>query len=221
MVNSAYVSLPRLEINVAANFLQAGGLLLYPTETFWAIGCLPFLPDALEAIYRVKGRFQSKPLPLLAANREQVGQIANLKYTPAGFLDRFWPGPLTVVLPQATKLPGHLVNQAGKVAVRVSASPIARTLTELTSSMITCSSANIQAHMPGESIEELDADFWRACEDAGAPVAICDVEPEHSGKRLPSSIVEPEYLDGEWKLKIIREGAISAQTLHNWKQKNE
>lgn len=219
MINSACHSLPRLEINAAASFLQAGGLLIYPTETFLAIGSLPFLTDGIDAIYQIKGRTFTKPLPLLAGSLEQASSIADVEYVPQGLIDTFWPGPLTILLPAKKRLPPHLLNDNGKVAVRVTGSPLARCLTEKVGSPITCTSANIQAHKPGQTLDEFDMEFWQACKMSDAPVAIFNMEDHSPHACMPSTIIEPQLVNGVWKMHIIREGAIPANKLEDWASK--
>ena len=93
----------------AASFLRAGGAMVFPTETFYGLGCLAAHAQAVARVYQLKCRPVHKPLPLLAAHAAQVDAVAELAAMPRGLLP-FWPGPLTVLLPARPCLPQALVN---------------------------------------------------------------------------------------------------------------
>jgi L-threonylcarbamoyladenylate synthase len=99
--------------------LAAGGLLAYPTETVYGLGSRPVEED-VAALARLKGRDAGKPFLLLVAGREMAERFGLALGTAARALtDRFWPGPLTVVLPAAQgKLPNALRGPEGGIAVR-------------------------------------------------------------------------------------------------------
>ena len=106
------------DVTASALCLRNGGILIYPTETFFALGCMADQAAAVDMLYQIKGRPVHKPLPLLAADTTQVDRVALLTAMPIG-LEQFWPGPLTVLLPARPGLPASLVNPDGQVAVRV------------------------------------------------------------------------------------------------------
>ena len=87
-----------MDLAQAARFLRAGGVLIFPTETFYGMGCLAAHAEAVARVYQLKCRPVHKPLPLLAAHAAQVDDVAELAAMPKG-LAAFWPGPLTVLLP--------------------------------------------------------------------------------------------------------------------------
>ena len=106
-------------ISPVQQHLAAGGLLAYPTETVYGLGSRPMDED-VAALARLKGRAAGKPFLLLVASREMAERFGLVLGTAARALtDRFWPGPLTVVLPGAEgKLPDALRGPEGGVAVR-------------------------------------------------------------------------------------------------------
>ena len=116
-----------MELAQAAEFLRSGGALVFPTETFYGVGCLAANADAVARVYQLKRRPVHKPLPLLAAHAAQVDEVAELAAMPRGLLS-FWPGPLTVLLPARPCLPPALVNGEGLAAVRVTPHPLAAQL---------------------------------------------------------------------------------------------
>ena len=107
-----------MELAAAARFLRNGGVLVFPTETFYGLGCLAANAEAVARVYQLKHRPVHKPLPLLAAYAAQVDAVAELAAMPKGLL-AFWPGPLTVLLPARSCLPPALVNAQGLAAVRL------------------------------------------------------------------------------------------------------
>lgn len=137
-----------MDLAQAARFLRGGGVIVFPTETFYGVGCLAAHADAVARVYQLKRRPVHKPLPLLAASTAQVDEVADLAAMPHGLAD-FWPGPLTVLLPARACLPQALVNAQGLVAVRVTPHPLAAQLAIEAGGALTASSANLSG---GESV---------------------------------------------------------------------
>ena len=192
-----------VDINAAVRPVQQGGVLLFPTETLYGLGCLATDAEAVARIYTLKNRAPTKPLPLLAANTAQVAAVADLDALPDD-LAAFWPGPLTVILPARSGLSPALLNAHGQVAVRVTSHPLAATLAERTG-VLTASSANRSgcppARTPGEAAAILRA--W------GVTLPLLAGGPPPAGG-LPSTIVEPA---GTGSLRLLRQGAIRTTEL--------
>jgi L-threonylcarbamoyladenylate synthase len=111
----------------ALEVLGRGGLLIYPTDTLYALGGHALREDVALRVRAAKARDAGKPLPLVAADPDQVRRLARL--TPvAERLARFWPGPLTLVLPALAGLPRTLLASGTTLAVRVPRSALAREL---------------------------------------------------------------------------------------------
>ena len=108
--------------------LDAGGLLIYPTDTLYALGGRGLDPAAARKVRRAKGR-DARPLPLIAADLEQVrGLAAEVPAPVLRLAERFWPGPLTVILPSRRDVPEAVTAATATVAVRVPALALARRL---------------------------------------------------------------------------------------------
>lgn len=126
-----------------APHLHGGGLLGYPTETVYGLGCLPTEP-ALAGLARLKGRPAEKPFLLLVSGRpmaETVGLVFNA--AASALAAAFWPGPLTLVLPGGEgKLPDALRGTAGGIAVRHTSHPGVARLIRALDSPLTSTSAN-------------------------------------------------------------------------------
>src|SRR6476660_1837150 len=115
-------------IKLAATTIKKGGLVVFPTDTVYGIGCDPRNPKAVEAIYRIKKREESKNLPVLGYSKKEISKIAIFDKLSNKIADNFWPGPVTLVL----KLKDNKINESmkldGKIAVRVPNNPCALSL---------------------------------------------------------------------------------------------
>ncbi len=145
----------RLADGIAA--IQAGELVVYPTETFYALGADPFSRAALERLFQVKAREAGHPIGLIAADTTMAFSLAREVPIDARRLaDAFWPGPLTIVMPARDDLPPELTGPDG-VAVRVSPNPVARALAAGLGHPIAATSANLSGKPPASSLVEARA----------------------------------------------------------------
>jgi len=142
---------PGLEARIAeaAALLRRGGIVAYPTETFYGLGALASHHGALERLAAAKLRPEGKPLPLLAGDRAQVEAVASLAAPLARRLaDRFWPGPLTLVLPAAPGLDPLVTAGDSTVAIRIPGSAVARALALAAGGALVSTSANPAGEPP-------------------------------------------------------------------------
>ncbi len=193
--------------------LKSGGLVLYPTETYYALGCLANDDVAVAKIYTVKDRQKSHPLPMVAASREQVAQLCSLDAVPDRLFG-FWPGPLTLLLPRkpSSDLARQLANDEGLVAIRVSSHPLVNRLCATAHFPLTASSANISGSPPARYEEQLSSELLRRL-DEYAPcsgILVPETDRDIPAGGLPSTIVRP--LD-DGHLLVLRQGAIAPQAL--------
>ncbi len=168
----------------AASILRAGGLVVYPTETFYAIGAVPVYTQAVNRVFEIKGRDFLKPLPLIASDRLVVLKAASEWPEAAETLARtFWPGALSILIAAAPFLPPVVHAGTGKIAVRVSSHPLAALLARAAGGLIVSTSANRLGEpapsSPGaiddELLHSVDA-FFDAGDLPGAlPSTIVDV----------------------------------------------
>jgi len=126
----------------AAAVLKAGGLVVYPTETAYALGCDPKNPKAVKRLFSVKAREASKPLPMIAATKSQAGKIVRSDVSAGILADAFWPGPLTLVAATAVRFAPGIASKRGEIAVRVSPQPVAVALARALGRPIVSTSAN-------------------------------------------------------------------------------
>jgi len=171
----------------AASILRSGGLVLYPTETFYALGALPGIAEAVERVFEIKGRGLEKPLPLIASDLQAVLSTASEWPESAQALARiFWPGPLSIVIPAVASLPAALHAGAGKIAIRISSHPVASLLAHASGGLIVSTSANKAGESPPRSPGDISPELLLSVDallDAGnlpggLPSAIVDVSVE-------------------------------------------
>ena len=188
--------------------------MLFPTETFYALGCLASRADAVARIYQLKGRPVQLPLPLLAFDTAQVGNVARLEGADALLAARFWPGPLSLLLPvRAASNPAlapQVVNARGKLAVRVSPHPLAARLALLAAGLLTASSANLSGQPPARTVDELSSPLLDALAATEGGLLVPGCAEEVPGGGLPSTLVE-SLSDGG--LRLLRQGAVSTAML--------
>ena len=148
----------------AIGALHAGQLVVYPTETFYAIGADPFSPAALRRLFEVKHREPAQPIGLIAADTAMAFSVAREVPPDARKLaDAFWPGPLTIVLPARADVAPELTGPDG-VGVRVSPHPVARALSAGIGRPITATSANLSGKPPARTVEEARAELGEKVE---------------------------------------------------------
>ncbi|HYA96604.1 MAG TPA: L-threonylcarbamoyladenylate synthase [Methylomirabilota bacterium] len=184
-------------LRYAAQFLTRGCVIGIPTDTLYGLGADPFNLAAVEEIYRVKGRPETRALPLLVNSVEQALLLA--RDAPPTFLklaQEFWPGALTLAVTASHRLPLKVTANTGRIAVRWPRSAVVDRLIAEFEGPITGTSANISGFPACSSAEQVIkqlGDRLPLVLDAG-----------ETGASLPSTIVELQ--DDSWR--IIREGAI-------------
>ena len=185
-------------VDYAANFIMRGGVVAVPTDTFYGLSADPFNLAAIGRVYEIKGRPESKALPILVSSVEQA--VSLVRDVPDIFLtlaQKYWPGALTIVLEATHRLPLKVTGNTGRVALRWANSKVACEIINAVGGPITGTSANLTG-MPActnaaDLIIQL-GDRLPLILDSGDTRAV-----------VPSTIVR---LDGdEWM--IIREGAIA------------
>lgn len=127
-------------IGEAIEIMAGGGVILYPTDTVYGLGANIFNNDAVERIYEIKKRDQSKPLSVLVQNTESLELIADLNKSSREIINKWLPGPFTFILNKKNVVSPY-VSASSKVGVRIPDYKIARALASLFP--ITTTSANL------------------------------------------------------------------------------
>ena len=146
----------------ATNVLESGGVVIFPTDTVYGIGALPKFSDALERIYAIKKRPQEMSLPLLLSDMTQVNDCSTFNGQELQTLVKvFWPGPLTLILPDVLEHMNELLTQNGTVAVRSPDHDFVRGLCAKVGPIAT-TSANIHGQPTPLRISEMPESFDNA-----------------------------------------------------------
>ncbi len=142
-----------IHIAQARNVIQAGGVIAYPTEAVWGLGCDPFNQEAVERILALKKRPRSKGVLLISGDPSLFSPLlALLPDERRREVESSWPGPNTWVLPDPGIYPEWVRGQHTSVAVRVTEHPIVRELTAGLSYPIVSTSANTAGQIPARTL---------------------------------------------------------------------
>lgn len=182
----------------AAKLLQQGGLIAFPTETYYGLGVDPFNAEALRRLFTIKRRAGNKPVLVLVKDQEQVSLLAET--VPAELqhlMNYFWPGPLTVVCPARADLPELLTGGMNTVGIRQSPEPTAMRLIEAFGRSVTATSANRSGEPAAVTAAEVEAAFNS------------EIDLIIDGGRTPGGAGSSLVGYDEQGLHCVREGRIS------------
>jgi L-threonylcarbamoyladenylate synthase len=138
----AIVRFDRDSIDRARSVVIRGGLIVYPTDTVYGLGCNPTNEDAVRRLSEAKKRNQ-RPIPVLCSSNGAAMKLVKMNQRALELARRFWPGPLTIVAPLKRSLPFPLHQGTGTLGVRVPAMPLCVTLIEACGGWLTGTSANL------------------------------------------------------------------------------
>lgn len=188
-------------IRAAVRVLKQGGVIAFPTETTYGLGCDPRNARAVAKIFSIKGREKQKPLLLVGAGMSDVRRVARRSSHVRALASRYWPGPLTLVLPsRASARLANAVAPRGEVAIRVSASPLVRALVAAYGFPIIATSAN----RSGESDSRSGRAVVRAFDGRRhAPDLLLDIGA--LPRRKPSTVARVRP-DGT--VEVLRSGSV-------------
>lgn len=180
----------------AAKIIQDGGLIAFPTDTVYGIGVSAFNEAAIEKIYQVKGRSYQKAIPILldSAHRLKNVLLTETEITNK-LVNRFWPGPLTLIVPIHPDLP-HNLSSGNNIGVRVPDHDLIRDLLKKTGPLA-ATSANLSGKPSGLTAEEVQKEL------GGEIDLILD------GGKVPGGMASTVLDCSGEEIKILREGPIS------------
>lgn len=140
----------------AVKILRKGGVIAYPTETFYGMGADAENEEAIEKIYTIKGRSFKNPISIIIGERTDVIRLTdNIPETGRILMDRFWPGGLTILFDASHNVPQRLTAGTGKIGIRLSSNIIATSLAKTLSRAITATSANLAGENECSSADEV------------------------------------------------------------------
>ena len=182
-------------VSLASSALARGELIIYPTDTLYALGGRALDAGAVDRTRAAKGRDEGKPLPVVAENAAQARALWRSWPVAADVLaERFWPGPLTLVLPAAPGLPPGLLAGGNSVGVRVPALALTRSLCGAAGPLVSTSANRAGGLSPrtcGEAVAAV----------GGAAALALDGGP---GRGVASTVLDLT----EREPRVLREGAI-------------
>ena len=182
-------------IKLAATTVKKGGLVVFPTDTVYGIGCDPRNPKAVDAIYEIKKRSESKNLPVLGYSKKEISKIAIFDKLSNKIADSFWPGPVTLILKLKDSKIKKSMNLDDKIAVRVPNHPCILSLLSECKILIG-TSANYSGNSPFSDSKSVLENF------SGYDVFL-------DGGKIPNSNESTVVEIVEGDLKILRLGKIT------------
>lgn len=180
----------------AVDVLRERGVVAYPTDTFYGLAVDPRSTQAVSKLFGVKRRSPASPIPLIAASMEQVAQVAICSEADLRLAERFWPGPLTLVMEARPGLASAVLAGGSTVAIRIPAHPVARALAAEFGFSITSTSANESGEPPAVTADDVVSAVGERIDlmlDAG-----------RTGGGLPSTVVA---VSGATP-RLVRAGAV-------------
>ncbi len=186
----------------ATDVLRSGGLVVYPTETAYALGCDPKNAKAVKRLFSVKKRDAAKPLAMIASAPAMAKRFLKLDRYARILADAFWPGPLTLVAKPFVRLAPGIASKRGEIALRVSPHPVAVALSKALGRPIVSTSANLSGKAGS-------FDAASALRDLGtSPDLLIDAGP------LPPAPVSTLARFAGGVCEVLREGAVTEEDLH-------
>ena len=140
----------------AAKTLLSGGLVAYPTESFYGLGAHINIDAALKKLFRTKNRPPVQPVLILVPDRESIGRyVSRIPPLAERLINAFWPGGLTIVFDAGPMVSPLLTAGTGKIGIRLSSHPLATALAQAIAYPITGTSANLSGESPCRTAEEV------------------------------------------------------------------
>jgi L-threonylcarbamoyladenylate synthase len=192
-------------LEAAARVLRDGRLVAFPTETFYGLGAHALDAAAVARIFRAKGRPGDKPLLVLVGSLAMVERVAReVPDRARRLMAKYWPGPLTLVLPSRADLPAALTAGTGTIGVRLSGHPVARALVQAVGAPVTAPSANPHAGPAPRTADDVLAALGSGVElvldggptPGGPPSTVLDLTAARPVLLRPGAVVlAPEDLE--------------------------
>jgi L-threonylcarbamoyladenylate synthase len=184
--------------------LNSGGVIAFPTDTFYGLGADPFNPDAISRIFQIKQRPADKPLLVLIHSLDQLADLTQeVTDSARQLMERFWPGPLTLIFKAATGLPDALTAGTGTLGIRLPAHPFTRRLLETLDRPLTAPSANISNAQEPQTARQVENTLGEKLN------LVVDGGPTPGGK--PSTILDTTT----YPPTLIREGSLSRSDIES------
>lgn len=181
----------------AVEILRAGGVVVYPTETFYGLGVDALNQKAIKKVFTIKGRSFAQPLLILIPEQDYLPRyVTEVSEKARRLMEHFWPGPLTMVFSASPQLPSILTAGTKKIAIRISPHPIARALTSAFAGPLTSTSANISGEQSPATAKEVFSHL-------GGMIDLI-IDGGKTPGQMPSTIVDVTFSPPQ----LVREGVV-------------
>jgi L-threonylcarbamoyladenylate synthase len=191
-------------IRDAAAFVSGGGVIAYPTETFYGLGADATNNQAINRIFEIKGRNFHNPVSVIIGHAQDINPLVrNITDSARKLMDAFWPGPLTIIFEASGTVSPLLTANTGKIGIRLSSNDIARGIAEKTGKPLTATSANLSGVPECEDADQVIRQIGDQIE------AIIDTGKTES--RIGSTILDASCEP----VRIIRPGVIAREVIQD------
>ena len=198
-VNNLKISCNDADIQIATKAINDGAIVVFPTDTVYGLGCNPYNHDAVQSIYEIKKRNKTKPFPVIGYSKKELEKIAEFNPLEEKIAEKFWPGPITLILKIKDKEIQKSLDLEGKIAVRVPNNQCVLALLK-ECKLLVGTSANISGATPFNDPKECSENL------SGYDLFIDGGIISSQGE---STIVEIENND----VRILRKGNISEEMI--------
>lgn len=188
----------KLSLEEAAKIIKEGGIVVFPTDTVFGVGCRFDDAAAVERIYKIKDKPKDGPLPILIGDRGDLAKLScRVSKEAQELMDKFWPGGLTVILPcSSPKIPPFLFGRDGGVGIRLPNHPITLELIQKAQVPLIGTSANFHGEGAAKTFGEINPKFLELVD--GSIIGECFLGEE-------STVVDCT----KKPYKVVRQGALS------------
>jgi L-threonylcarbamoyladenylate synthase len=191
-------------IDKAVAILKSGGVIAFPTETFYGLGADARNEAAIDKIFGIKGRDFKNPVLVVIGDRGHLDAFAaDIPEKARKLMDRFWPGPLTIVFPAAPSVSSKLTAGSGKIGIRLTSHPVAMAISKRLGGPVTATSANLsgapECSSAVEVISQLEGKIGGVIDGGQTPGG--------KGSTIVDATVSP--------VKVLREGVIPAALIQD------
>jgi L-threonylcarbamoyladenylate synthase len=185
------------DLQQALKVLRAGGIILYPTDTVWGIGCDATNTDAVARVYEIKRRVDSKAMLVLLDGAGKLQGYMDKVPETAWMLLEASEGqrPMTIIYPRARNLAPNLLAEDGSVGIRITQEPFSKALCEQLRRPIVSTSANFSGELAAKIFAEINPELLEAVD------YVCAFRRDDTALRQPSSIIK---IDEKERIAIIR-----------------
>jgi len=188
---------PQLAFSRCKNVISRGGVIAYPTDTFYGLGADPKNPVAVKRLFEIKGRKADQPILLLIAKSDDVKMwTAGINPASENLMKTFWPGPLTLVFKAGAEVLRELTAGTGTIGLRVPGNDLTRSLLDFLGIALTGTSANVAGESSPQTAEEAAATLGNTVD------LILDGGRTAGGR--PSTVVDVST----GQALVLREGAL-------------